>query len=153
MSWWEALLLGIIQGLTEFFPVSSSGHLVIGQAVLGLDVPGIIFDVAVHVATLISVLVVYREKIWSLIGGMFRSGDESSWRYILKVAAATVPAVIVGFTLQDWFEARFDDPIFAATMILVTGAVVWSSRWALGTHRGGPLEGLPLIVAAAFSIY
>jgi undecaprenyl-diphosphatase len=152
MTWWEALLLGIVQGLTEFFPVSSSGHLVLGQAVLGLEIPGIIFDVAVHVATLISVLVVYRKRIGELLRGMLKSGDESSWGYILKVVAATVPAAIVGFTLQDYFEARFDDPIFAATMILVTGSLVWSSRWALGTRRLGVLEILPLLVAAGLSV-
>jgi undecaprenyl-diphosphatase len=152
MTWWEALLLGIVQGLTEFFPVSSSGHLVLGQEVLGLEIPGIIFDVSVHVATLISVLVVYRDKIGRLLGGMFKSGEESSWRYILKVGAATVPAAIVGFSLQDYFEARFDDPVFAATMILVTGSVVWSSRWALGAHRPGFAEVLPLLVAAVLSV-
>jgi undecaprenyl-diphosphatase len=153
MTWWEALLLGIVQGITEFFPVSSSGHLVLGQAVLGLQVPGILFDVAVHVATLISVLIVYRAKIGGLIVGMFRSGKESSWGYILKIVAATIPAVIVGFSLQEYFEARFDDPIFAATMILVTGTIVWSTRWALGTHRFGFVELLPLLVAAAISLY
>src|SRR5690606_21532180 len=125
----------------------SSGHLVLGQAALGLQVPGIIFDVTVHVATLLSVLIVYRARIGGLIAGMFRSGEESSWGYILKIVAATIPAVIVGFTLQDYFEARFDDPIFAATMILVTGAVVWSTRWALGTHRFRFAELVPVIVA------
>ncbi|MEX2583038.1 MAG: undecaprenyl-diphosphate phosphatase [Gemmatimonadota bacterium] len=152
MTWWEALLLGAVQGLTEFFPVSSSGHLVLGQDVLGLEVPGIIFDVVVHLATLISVLVVYRAKIAGLIRGMFTGGEESSWRYILKIVAATIPAVIVGFTLQDYFEARFDDPIFAATMILVTGAVVWSTRWATETRRFGIMELVPLVVAAGMSL-
>jgi undecaprenyl-diphosphatase len=153
MTWFEALILGIVQGLTEFFPVSSSGHLVLGQAVLGLEIPGILFDVVVHVATLISVVVVYREKLAELVTGLFAKGEESSWPYVLKLSAATVPAVIVGFTLKDFFEARFDDPVFAATMILVTGSIVWSTRWALGTRRFGPLEALPLLVAAAVSVY
>ncbi len=153
MTWFDALILGIIQGLTEFFPVSSSGHLVLGQAVLGLQVPGIVFDVAVHVATLISVVVVYREKLASLIRGLARRGSESTLPYVLKLAVATVPAAVVGFTLRDWFEARFDDPVFAATMILVTGCLVWSSRWALGTRRISPRDLAPLAVAAAASIY
>jgi len=153
MTWLDALILGVVQGLTEFFPVSSSGHLVLGQALLGLEIPGILFDVVVHVATLVSVVFVYREKVISLIRGAASSGEGSSWPYLLKLSAATVPAVIVGFTLRDWFEARFDDPVFAATMILVTGAVVWSTRWALGTHRFGPAEALPLLIAAGFSAY
>jgi undecaprenyl-diphosphatase len=152
MTWWEALILGVVQGLTEFFPVSSSGHLVIGQAMLGLAIPGILFDVVVHVATLISVLFVYRAKIIELIRGLFASGEASSLPYVLKLALATVPAVIVGFGLRGWFEARFDEPLFAATMILVTGCVVWSSRWALGSHRFGVLEVLPFLVAFFFSV-
>lgn len=152
MTWWEALILGVVQGLTEFFPVSSSGHLVLGQAVLGLQVPGILFDVVVHVATLISVLVVYREKIARLMRGLFGSGEESSWGYLLKLVVATVPAAIVGFSFQSYFEARFDDPVFAATMILVTGSVVWSSRWALGTRRAGFAETIPLLIAAVLSL-
>ena len=76
MSWWEAAVLGVIQGLTEFFPVSSSGHLVMGGAVLGLEIPGILFEVAVHVATLVSVLFVYRLRIWTLIRGI-----ETRWAH------------------------------------------------------------------------
>lgn len=152
MTWWEALILGVVQGLTEFFPVSSSGHLVIGQELLGLVIPGIVFDVVVHVATLISVLIVYRGTVTRLIRGAFIRSEESTWPYILKIVLATIPAVIVGFTLKDWFEARFDDPIFAGTMILVTGCVVWSSRWALGTSRVGILELVPIGVSAVLSL-
>jgi undecaprenyl-diphosphatase len=152
MSWWEAILLGIIQGLTEFFPVSSSGHLVLGQAILGLEIPGILFDVLVHVGTLASVVIVYRDRIVRLLMGALGRTEEKAWPYILKIGLATVPAVIAGFTLKDFFEARFADPRFAATMILVTGCVVWSSRWAIGKARVGPLELLPLAVAAAFSL-
>jgi undecaprenyl-diphosphatase len=152
MTWWEALILGVVQGLTEFFPVSSSGHLVIGQEMLGLAIPGIMFDVVVHVATLISVLVVYRASIARLVRGLFASGEASTLPYVLKLGLATLPAVAVGFTLKDFFEARFDEPLFAATMILVTGCVVWSSRWALGTSRPGPVELVPFLVAALFSV-
>jgi len=151
VSWWEALLLGIVQGLTEFFPVSSSGHLVIGQELLGLAVPGILFDVAVHLATLFSVVIVYRQTVLRLARGAVRR-EREAWIYLLKIVVATIPAVIVGFTLKDWFEARFDDAIFAGTMILVTGCVVWSSRWAMAKQRPSPVEVVPLIVAAAFSL-
>lgn len=150
MTAWEALVLGVVQGLTEFFPVSSSGHLVMAGELLGLTVPGISFEVALHVATLLSVLIVYRQRIGTLAQGALRSGESSSWPYLLKLALASVPAGVVGFTLADWFAARFDDPLFAGTMILVTGSFVWSSRWARGQRRG-PLEVLPLFVAAAIS--
>lgn len=153
MSWWEAAVLGVIQGLTEFFPVSSSGHLVMGGAVLGLQVPGILFEVAVHVATLLSVLVVYRLRIWTLIRGCCGLEEQSAWPYVLKLVVATIPAGIVGVVFEDWFEARFDDPIFAGTMILVTGSFVWSTRWVReGVRRAFPVDWLPVAVAAVISL-
>src|SRR5690606_9938800 len=117
MNWWEALVLGVVQGLTEFFPVSSSGHLVITEDLLGLRLPGVAFDVALHVATLLSVILVYRQRLTDLVLGVLRPGNGKSWRYIGLLVLATIPAAIVGFTFEDWFEARFDDPVFAATMI------------------------------------
>lgn len=151
MTVWEAIILGLVQGLTEFFPVSSSGHLVIGQELLGLKIPGILFDVLVHVGTLASVIIVYRDRLWKLTRGVFVRSEASEWPYILKIGLATLPAVVVGLTLKDYFEARFDDPVFAGTMILVTGCLVWSSRWAIGIKRFGILELLPMIVAAVLS--
>jgi undecaprenyl-diphosphatase len=151
VTWWEAMILGVVQGLTEFFPVSSSGHLVIGEELLGLTVPGLLFDVAVHLATLVSVLIVYRERVLHLVRGAIGLASESTWPYILKIGLATVPAVIVGFTLKDYFEARFEDAVFAGTMILVTGCVVWSSRWTQGAARPWGLDLVPLGVAATFA--
>jgi undecaprenyl-diphosphatase len=152
MTLWEALVLGVVQGLTEFFPVSSSGHLVMTGAVLGLQVPGILFEIAVHVATLVSVLIVYRARIWALARGCLGMTEESGWPYVMKIALATLPAVIIGFTLKDWFEARFDDPAFAGTMILVTGSFVWSSRWVRGARRVWPLDWLPILIAAVIAL-
>jgi undecaprenyl-diphosphatase len=151
MSLWEALVLGVVQGLTEFFPVSSSGHLVITEELLGLAVPGIAFDVALHVATLVSVLIVYRARIARLARGLFTRGEGSSWPFLLKLALASVPAAVVGIAFQDWFEARFDDSLFAGTMILVTGSFVWSSRWAREGMRSA-VDALPVAVAAAVSV-
>lgn len=152
MTLWEALVLGVVQGLTEFFPVSSSGHLVMTGAMLGLEIPGILFEIAVHVATLVSVLIVYRARIWQIILGCCGLREESSWPYVMKLVLATIPVVIIGFTLKDWFEARFDEPLFAGTMILVTGSFVWSSRWVREGRRVWPFDWLPLLVAAAIAL-
>lgn len=149
MTLWEAIILGTVQGLTEFFPVSSSGHLVLTEALLGLRLPGVAFDVALHVATLLSVLVVYRERLLALARA---GGQRETWIFVARLALATIPAVIVGLLLKDWFEARFDDPIFAATMLLVTGSVVWSSRWALGAARAPALDFIPIVIALAVSL-
>lgn len=151
MSWWEAVVLGIVQGLTEFFPVSSSGHLVLSEHLLGLSIPGVAFDVALHVATLVSVIVVYRARLWELFLGCFVHRDLRSWHYVGLLALATVPAAVAGFVFEDWFEARFDEPIYAGTMLLVTGSFVWSIRWTRRAARSPALEFLPIVAAAAVS--
>lgn len=151
MSWWEALVLGVVQGLTEFFPVSSSGHLVMTQRLLGIAIPGIAFEVAVHVATLLSVLVVYRERVGSLLRGML-ARERSAWEYAGKLVLATLPAVAAVLLFGDWIEARFDDPSFTGAMLLVTGCFLWSTRWARDTAGRGPLEFLPVVGAAAVAV-
>ena len=131
MSWWESVVLGIIQGATEFLPVSSSGHLVIGQALLGLRIPGVFFEVAVHVATLLSVLVVYRGRVGTLVRGCCVERDPESWRYVGLLALATVPAGLVGVLWKDDVEALFEDPAVVGVALIVTGALLFSTRWAL----------------------
>lgn len=152
MSILEAVILGVIQGITEFFPVSSSGHLVMTERVLGLHIPGILFEIAVHVATLVSVLIVYRQKIWSLLRGLAVRGEGSTWPYAGMLVVATIPAAVLGLAFKDWFEARFEEPIFAGTMVLVTGCVVWSSRWVRREGMISPLEFVPVAVAAVISL-
>lgn len=151
MSWWEALVLGVVQGVTEFFPVSSSGHLVMTQRLLGLAIPGIAFEVAVHVATLLSVLVVYRERVVSLLRGVI-GRERHAWEYVGKLAAATVPAVAVVLLAGDWIEARFDDPSFTGAMLLVTGCFLWSTRWARAEGLPRPAELVPVAAVAAAAL-
>lgn len=151
MTWWEALVLGVVQGVTEFFPVSSSGHLVMTERFLGLRLPGVGFEVAVHVATLISVLAVYRARIVELIVGLFGRG-ESSWPYFWKLVIASIPAAFVGLLFEDWFAERFEDPAFAGTMLLVTGSFVWSTRWARAAGRWNAMDAVPVAVAAGVSL-
>lgn len=128
MNLLEALLLGVLQGLTEFLPVSSTGHLVLGQALFGIDFPGVTFEVTVHLATLISVMWVYRRRVLGLAGGAVR-GDASAWRYICLLALASVPAALVGLLARDAFEAAYAEPLIAAGMLLITGLLVYSIRF------------------------
>lgn len=149
MNVWEAIVLGLVQGFTEFFPVSSSGHLVMTEALLGLSLPGVAFDVALHVATLVSVVVAYRARLLRLVRGL---RDSDTQQYIGKLVLATIPAAIVGLGLADWFEARFDDPVFTGTMLLVTGAVVWSSRWALARDAVRIRDVVPIAIPVAVAV-
>ncbi len=154
MSVWEAVFLGALQGATEFFPVSSSGHLVVGQTLLGLEIQGVQFEVAVHVATLISVLVVYRGRLIELLYGTLRR-DGDAWRYVGLLALATLPAAIVGVFFQDAIEGLFESPFVPATAFLVTGVILWSTRWALRREEWKkPGWGVALLIgfAQAFAL-
>lgn len=130
MSWWEALILGVVQGATEFLPVSSSGHLVMTQQLLDIAVEGVLFEVVVHVATLVSILLVYRTRVSGLVGGALRR-DRDAWRYLGLVALATVPAAVIGLGFEDAIEAFFEEGWVTGVGLLVTGAILWSSRAAL----------------------
>ncbi len=154
MSVWEAILLGGLQGATEFFPVSSSGHLVVGQTLLGLEIPGVQFEVALHVATLISVLVMYRSRLIDLLYGVLRR-DGEAWRYVGLLALATLPAGIIGVFFRDAIEVLFESPFVPATAFLVTGVILWSTRRALGREDWkNPGWGVALLIgfAQAFAL-
>jgi undecaprenyl-diphosphatase len=154
MSVWEALVLGFIQGATEFLPVSSSGHLVMGQALMNVRVPGVVFEVAVHVATLVSVLLFYRKRVSGLIRGAVK-GRKDAWRYMLLLCLATLPAACVGLGAGDFIEGLFDAPRVAGIGLLVTGTFLWTARWALGRNPGtgpGIRTALLMGLAQAFSI-
>ena len=134
----DAIILGIVQGLTEFLPVSSSGHLVMAQSLLGVTPEGgIVFEVAVHVATLVAILLFYFKRVRALTFGALL-GDTDAWRYIGKLGLATLPAVLVALSARRFIEAQFNSPMFAASMLLVTGFIVFSTRYTInrgGSHR------------------
>lgn len=140
MSYFDAIILGLVQGLTEFLPVSSSGHLVMAQTFLGVPAPGVFLEVSLHVATLLSVMVVYRNKLQELVIGAARR-DAAALRYIGMLALATVPVAIVGFLFRDAIETAFDTPYVTGYMLLATGGILWSTRW--GDRREGRAEPRP----------
>lgn len=130
MSLWEAIVLGIVQGATEFLPVSSSGHLVLTQELMGLAIPGVVFEVAVHLATLVSILLVYRERVGRLLTGTLRR-EREALQYVGLLVVATIPAAVLGILFKDAIEAIFDDPMVAGVAFLVTGGLLWTTRGAL----------------------
>jgi undecaprenyl-diphosphatase len=132
----EAALLGVVQGLTEFLPVSSDGHLVISQRLLGISESGIVFEIVVHVATLLSVLVFDRERVAELVRGVLGRRPEAL-RYGGKLALATLPAVVAAVTVGDFLESQFESARAAAIGLLVTGAVLWTTRHSFVSARAG----------------
>lgn len=138
----KAVVLGALQGATEFLPVSSSGHLVIAQSLLGVKLEGgglLAFDVCLHFGTLLAVLVFFRREIGQIVSSYFRSvSDErpscgfsvrEARRIGLYIIIGTIPAAVAGPLLNDFFEGLISNAISAAFMLLVTGAILWGTRW------------------------
>lgn len=113
-------ILAVVQGLTEFLPVSSSGHLVIANSFIGLDAPGVLWEVVIHVGTLLSVAVYYRNRIGRLVSGL-AGRDGTEWKTAICLLIATVPIGLVGVLLKDRIEALFDKPEAVGLMLIVTG--------------------------------
>lgn len=136
MTLWEAIVLGVVQGATEFLPVSSSGHLVLVQELMGLSLPGVVFEVAVHLATLVSILLVYRQRVAGLVTGVVRR-DRDALAYAGQILVATLPAAVIGILFKDRIESVFDNPVVTGVALLVTGFLLWSTREALRRDPDG----------------
>jgi len=133
------ILLGIMQGLTEFFPVSSSGHLVIAKYFLQLHLPGAAFEAFLHFGTVVAVIVLFRKEIKELVISFFDSiyklshgenisnifKNNSSSKYAWFLVISTMPAAIIGYTFSSYFEILFGKPIIASFMLTVTGVLLW----------------------------
>ena len=108
MDWWQAILLGIVQGLTEFLPVSSSGHLMIFKELAGADAEGFLdFTVTVHFATVLATIVVFWSTIWNLLKGFFKFKYNDETDYICKILVSLIPVALVGFVFKDQVDALF----------------------------------------------
>jgi len=126
MTWIEALILGIIQGLTEFIPVSSSGHLELGKALLGVQFEEeLSFSVFVHFATVLSTIIVFRKEILELILGVLRFKYDDNLKFVLKIGLSMIPVMVVGLFLKDFVEGFFSGRIvFVGLMLFVTAALL-----------------------------
>ncbi len=125
MEWYEGIILGLIQGLTEFLPVSSSGHLVIGRELLGVEASeDLVFEVLVHAATVLSTIVVFRKQIWGLLKGFFKFKYNDETDYLLKIAVSMIPVFIVGVFFKDFVEGLFGSLTAVGCALLVTALLL-----------------------------
>ena len=125
MDWLQALILGLVQGLTEFLPVSSSGHLAIGREILGVEAAeDLVFEITVHVATVMATIIVFRKQIWKLLCGlfMFKYNDETD--YILKICVSMIPVFIVGMFFKDKVESMFSSLLVVGLALVVTAMLL-----------------------------
>ena len=147
MSWLEAVLLGLIQGLTEFLPVSSSGHLEIGKALLGVETTDdLLFTTMVHAATVLSTIVVFRKEILDLLKGFFcgirdlKISEDASGKktlvcndqtdYLLKMVVSMLPVLVVGLFFKDEVEALFGSIQVVGGALIVTALLLFFSDYA-----------------------
>ena len=132
MSWFEALVLGIVQGLTEYLPVSSSGHLAIGSALFGIEgEENLAFTIVVHVATVFSTLVILWTEIELIFRGLFKFQMNSETRYVINILISMIPIGIVGVFFKDTVEAIFGSGLLiVGCMLLVTAALLSFSYYA-----------------------
>lgn len=125
MDWWQAILLGIVQGLTEFLPVSSSGHLMIARELFGVEAEGFLdFTVMVHFGTVLSTVVVFWGVISRLLKGFFKFRYNDETDYVCKIIVSMIPVFVVGMFLKDIVEALFGDSLTTVAVCLVVTAVL-----------------------------
>lgn len=163
MQLWQAASLGVVQGLTEFLPVSSSGHLVLAGWLLGMDAEsaGLTFAIVAHVGTALAVLTVYVADILDLLrralAGGPSEGSRQARRYLLALIVASVPAALAGALFKDTVAACFDRPLPVAVALLVTGFILYSADLrAQATGRHTPIrwpQALLVGLAQAFAIF
>ncbi|MCD4683933.1 MAG: undecaprenyl-diphosphate phosphatase [Bacteroidales bacterium] len=137
MGWLEALILGIVQGLTEFLPVSSSGHLEIGKVLLGVDAEkSLTYTVVVHGATVLSTIVVFRKDIFVLLKGLFAFKWNDETKYILKLIVSMIPVAFLGYTFADEIELFFNgNLLLVGSMLIITALLLTFSYYSKRKER------------------
>ena len=156
MAWFEALILGIVQGLTEYLPVSSSGHLAIGATLFGMNgEENLTFTVAVHVATVLSTCVIlWREIVW-LFADLFKFKWNEGTKYVVNILVSMIPVAIVGFLFKDKVEAVFGSGLLIVGIcLLITASLLAFSYYAKPRQRENisPLHAFIIGIAQAIAV-
>jgi undecaprenyl-diphosphatase len=167
VSIFQALVLGAVQGVTEFIPVSSSGHLVVVPELMGWEQPGLAFDVLLHAASLVALLIYFSGDILDLFRGVMAK-DRASRRLLMLLVVGSVPAGLAGLLLGSYFEGEFEDASGAALQLLITATILVAAEAVLKYHerrtasRGellrriddlGPIDATAVGVAQAIAIW
>ena len=160
MDWLEALILGIIQGLTEYLPVSSSGHLELGKIILGINPSetdeafGITFNVVLHLATVFSTWVIFRKEIAEIFKGLFQFKANEEFWFSVKIVLSMIPAAVIGILFEDQIDAAFSGaPLLIGLMLFVTGALLFLADKATATvGKVGFKEAILVGIAQAIAL-
>ena len=151
----EAIILGIIQGLTEFLPVSSSGHLVLFQQLFGLKEAELFFDVCVHLGTLVAVIVVFHREIQNIIAALLRlvssagqkktilqqTESDPELKMVLLIVIGSIPTAVLGLMFKSIADQLFSSSFLTGLMLMLTGLLLWLTRRANPNNKGAGIEG------------
>jgi len=159
MEIWKALVVGLVQGLSEFLPISSSGHIALTQFLLGIREVGrapeedIAFEVVLHLGTFLSVVIYFRRRLWELFLGLFQRARTGERRMILWLVVATVPATLAYLLFKDFFEGAYNNPVMVGVFLLATGAILLLPQVYRASEREFGLgSAIWMGVAQAFAI-
>ena len=159
MTLLQAIILGLVQGFTEFLPVSSSGHLVLAQKLLGVEDKGVTFELLLHFGTLISVIIYFWKPLWKMFLSIlppFKPELAKERKMILLLAIACIPVAFVAFSpLKDVFEGVYEKPETVALLLLITGAVLFIPRLIMKTPGDKPVgvkSAIAMGIGQAFAV-
>ena len=129
-----AIILGIVQGLTEFLPISSSGHLILTRELFGIGGGGLEFDAVLHFATALAVLIYFWKDILGIAKSFFdlvsrREVEQTNLNMLIAIVVATIPAVILGLLLEGYLETAFRNPLLVAGSLVIGSLVIWGAEW------------------------
>ncbi|MGJ8678633.1 MAG: undecaprenyl-diphosphate phosphatase [Akkermansiaceae bacterium] len=139
MEIWKAVVVGAVQGLAEFLPVSSSGHIVLTQYLLGIrevggeHQPDLAFEIILHIGTLLSVLLFFRKSLWKLVESLYKKDRLEDRKMIMWLGIATIPAVIAALLFKDFFDSVPGKPVVVSALLIVTGLVLYVPRFVKGS--------------------
>lgn len=155
MSWLEALILGLIQGLTEFLPVSSSGHLEIGKYLMDINPEkSLLFTVVVHGATVLSTIVVFWKDLLVIFRGLFQFRWNQETKFVVKIVISMIPVLVIGVFFKDYVEGFFDgNMIFVGSMLIVTASLLTFTHFSKSNKREvSYLDSLVIGLAQALAV-
>ena len=153
MEIYQGIILGILQGLTEFLPVSSSGHLVLGQIYFNITEYGLVFDASVHMGTLGAVFIIYFKDIREILKSLLHyartrnaSGHERNLTLAAAIIIGSVPTAIIGLVLKQYEHILFTSSLLVGAMLMVTGCLLWMSRHCYRIKKGEHLTPLKAVI-------
>jgi len=130
MDLFHAIILGVVQGLTEFLPVSSSGHLVVFQHIFGFKEPEILFDCAVHIGTLLAVIIYFLDEIKGMLSAMFALKRHNPDSLLIRdIVVGSISTGIIGISFKDYFERAFSSCLTVGIMLCITGIFIGATRF------------------------